>query len=290
LNETEGKLVSSGAKNECPVCLLDEPNEAISKSFGEMQSTWLKCGGCGAFFIHPLPTAEQLSEYYRAGYADWQSPGTVSHSYRFSETNKETIFREYRLSLSDIHVSKEMLLHKRILDYGCANGFFLDFCVTQGCLKEDLFGFDIAEDLLTRVAQKGYHILDVTHRHFDYIFLWDVLEHIPGPGKLLQELKTYLKPGGTVVVQTPRIGLLSDSLQEAWEHFLPFEHVVLHTRKSLIRLFEQAGFRMVSVCSFGANAPVGVVPEPYKTAVDRMAKETDNGSTQVARFTLEDVS
>ena len=290
MNVSEKKLVLSEVKSECPVCLFDEPHESISKCFGHIRSTWLKCGGCGTFFIWPLPTAEQLSEYYRSGYADCQSPGAVSHSYRFSEANKETIFREYQLSLSDVHIPTAMLLEKKILDYGCANGIFLDFCAGQGCLKENLFGFDIAEDLLASVAKKGYRMLDAKQKHFDFLFLWDVLEHISEPAKLLRELRSYLKPGGTVVLQTPRIGLLTESLREAWEHFLPFEHVVLYTRQSLIRLFEQAGFRLVAVGSFGANAPVSAVPEPYKTAVDRLAKVTDNGSTQVARFILEKLS
>jgi hypothetical protein len=153
-----------------------------------------------------------------------------------------------------------------------------------------LFGFDIAEDLLAKVAEKGYRILDSTHRHFDFVFLWDVLEHISEPTTFLRQLKVYLKPGTTVVVQTPRIGLLTDSLGESWEHFLPFEHVVLYTRESMIRLFEQAGFHLVAAGSFGANAPAGVVPEPYKGALDRLAKETDNGATQVARFMLENLS
>jgi SAM-dependent methyltransferase len=238
----------------------------------------------------PLPTPEQLSEYYRSGYADCQSPGAVSHRYRFSEVNKETIFGEYRLSLSDVHIPTTMLLDKKILDYGCANGFFLDFCASQGCSKDKLFGFDIAEDLLAKVREKGYRMLDAEQRHFDFLFLWDVLEHISEPAKLLRQLKMYLKEGGTLVLQTPRVGLLTACLREAWEHFLPLEHVVLYTRQSLIRLFEGAGYRLVAASSFGANAPAGSVQEPYKTAVDRLAKATDNGSTQVARFTVEGLS
>jgi SAM-dependent methyltransferase len=290
MNTRRRACVGSEVKSECPVCLFSEASEEISRSFGDFRSTWLKCGRCQTFFICPLPTAEQLREYYRLGYADCQSPGVVSHSYRFSEANKETIFHEYQLSLSDVRIPTAMLLGKKILDYGCANGFFLDFCAGQGCLKENLFGFDIAEDLLDRVGKKGYRMLDEKQRHFDFLFLWDVLEHISEPAKLLRQLKIYLRPGGTFVLQTPRTGLLTESLREVWEHFLPFEHVVLYTRQSLIRLFEQAGFRLVAVSSFGANAPVSAVPEPYKTAVDRLAKVTDNGSTQVARFMLQELS
>jgi hypothetical protein len=33
--------------------------------------------------------------------------------------------------------------------------------------------------------------------------------------------------------------------------------------------------------SFGANAPSPKIPRPYKSAYDQLAKQTDNGATQV---------
>jgi len=272
----------------CPVCSFDQSHTVVSKSFGGISSTWLRCASCQSEFIWPLPSAAELEEYYRMSYAQRKSPGAVSHSYRFSEANRGTIFREYGMSLADVHVMPDMLSQKRILDYGCANGFFLDFCVSLGCRKQDLCGFDIAEDLLVQVARKGYHTLKSSDKDFDFIFLWDVLEHIPEPAALINHLKACLRPGGTVIVQTPRLGFLAEVLGELWEHYLPLEHVVLYGRGSLRRLFEEAGLRLVAASSFGSNAPPGIVPEPYKQAFDRLAKRTDYGSTQIGRFVLEE--
>lgn len=89
-----------------------------------------------------------------------------------------------------------------------------------------------------------------------------------------------------VIVQTPRAGIISESLKDKWEHFLPIEHVILYTRESLTKLFKNAGFKLLKASSFGANAPLNVIPEPYKSAFDRLAKKTDNGSTQTACFTV----
>ena len=88
------------------------------------------------------------------------------------------------------------------------------------------------------------------------------------------------------MIQTPRVGILSDSLEDKWQHFLPFEHLILYSRESLVKLFSDAGFQLLKISSFGANAPSNDIPEPYKSAFDRLAKQTDNGSTQVARFIL----
>ena len=52
-------------------------------------------------------------------------------------------------------------------------------------------------------------------------------------------------------------------------------------------VFESSGFRTVKTASFGANAPLAKVPNPYTAAYDRLAKLTDNGATQVALFQWE---
>ncbi len=89
-----------------------------------------------------------------------------------------------------------------------------------------------------------------------------------------------------MVIQTPRVGLIADSLMEAWEHFLPFEHVVLYSRESLVELFVKAGYELKKAGSFGANAFEKIIPQPYKNIYDRLAKISDNGATQMAYFVL----
>lgn len=181
---------------QCPICNTEGPEYYISRSFEGFESTWVKCMGCGTYFMSPFPTEQESYNYYRQNYKIKKSPGAVSHSLRYSEENKNIIFNEYRLSLSDIGISVNMLCNKKVLDYGCANGFFLDFCFENGCFKNDLFGYDIAEDLLNEVREKDYNILNDEKNFFDYMFLWDVLEHVPNPKVLLRSAKSYLIGGG----------------------------------------------------------------------------------------------
>lgn len=269
----------------CHVCDCNRLTKYITKSFEDISSTWMECGECGTLFISPLPSQEEILNYYATDYVNKKSPGFVSHQSRFSEENKKTIFNEYLLSLTDIGIQIETLRNKQILDYGCANGLFLDLLAFNGCFKKDLFGFDIACDLLQKVVDKGYQVMaDKLNGDFDYIFLWDVLEHAANPNEILSFLKSCLRGGGKIVAQTPRVGHITHSLKDKWEHFLPFEHVTLYTRESLIRLFDNEGFKLLSVASFGANAPSNIISQPYKNVFDGLAKLTDNGSTQIASF------
>lgn len=64
------------------------------------------------------------------------------------------------------------------------------------------------------------------------------------------------------------------------------EHVVLYSEGSLKMVMDRFGFQPVSVKSFGANAHIQVIPEPYKSAYDSLAKQTNNGATQLGYFKL----
>jgi SAM-dependent methyltransferase len=135
-----------------------------------------------------------------------------------------------------------------------------------------------------QIAEQGYNILAEERDYFDFVFLWDVIEHIHDPYRFLETLKSLLNRNGRIIVQTPRAGIFPEILKEDWEHFLPLEHLVLYTRESLLFLFGRFGFHPIRAWSFGGNAPSGVIPNPYKNAYDTLAKRTDNGSTQVVHF------
>lgn len=149
---------------------------------------------------------------------------------------------------------------------------------------------DISEEMVRNAHEKGYSVATLERRHelykhkFNFVFLWDVIEHVPDPRETVADLKSVMRKDAYVVVQTPMLGLLSDVLGEAFEHYLPFEHIHLFPRQALSGLFESAGFQTTKTVSFGANAPITKIPNPNKEAYDRLAKLTDNGATQVVLF------
>jgi len=101
------------------------------------------------------------------------------------------------------------------------------------------------------------------------------------PVETLRNLTNFLKPGAHLLLQTPRVGLLSDVLEESFEHYLPIEHIHLFPRQTLVDCMTPIGFSVSKAMSFGANAPSAKIPRPYKSAYDQLAKRTDNGATQV---------
>jgi SAM-dependent methyltransferase len=274
--------------NACRICGTSGGEPVISVRSAH-ESTWLACAGCGVQRIHPYPTPEALAAYYDDSYLDndgFADVGfSVSHKLRYSRQYAERVNEEYAWSLGDVGIT--VGAETRVLDYGCADGAFLDFLVTRGCDPTLLCGIDISPQMIAMVNAKGLRGLtperqdDVIGEQFDLITLWDVIEHVPDPVATLSWLRPLLAAGGRLLMQTPRVGLLAEALGERFEHYLPLEHLHLFTRDALCTAGEQAGFEVARCASFGANAPGEQIPQPYKLAYDRLAKATDNGATQL---------
>lgn len=284
-------------ENACRICGSTSGDTLLSKRRGEFFSTWSFCEGCRSAHIDPYPTEVELLKYYNSNYLgmDLQDGvvAGVSHQIRFSDVYKQTVFDEYRYSCVDVGLDIKTISNSstQVLDYGCAHGIFLDWLALNGCLKNNLHGFDVGVDMVSKAIEKGYtctaNIDEFDNYLFDLITLWDVIEHVSHPRDVAKKVKSLLKVGGKVLVQTPNFGELAIHMGDAFAHYLVVEHLHLFSRKALIELFQSVGFVCLSQASFGANAFIKHVAEPYKTTYDKLSKKFDFGATQVLLFQLE---
>jgi 2-polyprenyl-3-methyl-5-hydroxy-6-metoxy-1,4-benzoquinol methylase len=82
--------------------------------------------------------------------------------------------------------------------------------------------------------------------HFDVIVINHVLEHVPAPLELLEEVHRILKGDGLLVIGVPNIGsIMSRILRERWPSLRPEEHRWHFTPTTLRRLMARAGFQEV---------------------------------------------
>jgi len=96
---------------------------------------------------------------------------------------------------------------KRILDIGAGGGGIGRAIKGEG--PQQL----VAVELDTRshgVLQESYDlvttdVLPILEMRFDWILLLDVLEHLPRPLQYLQDLRSLLTPGGSILVSVPNV-------------------------------------------------------------------------------------
>jgi lipopolysaccharide biosynthesis protein/2-polyprenyl-3-methyl-5-hydroxy-6-metoxy-1,4-benzoquinol methylase/uncharacterized coiled-coil protein SlyX len=160
----------------------------------------------------------------------------------------------HNVALSKIfHLVKE---GSRVIDFGCSSGYLAkELFERKKCL---VTGVDIhAEDL--QVAQQFCEqtfVADLdtddwlgnVQGKYDYVIFADVLEHLKYPLKVLEQVKSFLSPGGKILISIPNIAHASirlELLQGSFEYeqfgILDDTHLKYWTKESFLRMANKLG-------------------------------------------------
>ena len=149
--------------------------------------------------------------------------------------------------------------HVRVLDVGCAEGWF---CAALADAGVRVVGVDVAGEALRRArlrypalefASCGEAALPFPDGSFGAAWLGEVLEHVRDGLGLLEEVARVIGPGGLLLASTPdhgpllraRLGLSRRAFER---HFEPrADHLRFFTRATLRALLEAGGFEAVEV-------------------------------------------
>ena len=115
----------------------------------------------------------------------------------------------------------------RLLDVGCAYGFFLQ----EARRHFEVAGIEIAEDAAAHARQQGLCVLTgvadaatlARLGNMDVIVLLDVIEHLPAPHETLALCARHLNPGGIIVITTGDFASLYARLAGAHWRLMPHE-------------------------------------------------------------------
>lgn len=151
---------------------------------------------------------------------------------------------------------------KTMLDVGCGIGQFAGFIRQER--QAEVWGIEYdaekaqkAEKILDRVftgdAQK--RIDELPDHYFDLITFNDVLEHLYDPYFTLEKTKSKLTNEGVVFGSIPNIRYFRAILEVIFEKDLfykshgifDYTHVRFFTKKSMIRMFENAGYDVLKI-------------------------------------------
>lgn len=98
-------------------------------------------------------------------------------------------------------------LGKRVLDFGCMDGIFT---LKLQELGGDAVGYDVSPAAIRQAerfrgpAERPVFSTEPPRRGgFDLVYCQEVIEHVPDDGALVEQLVSFLAPGGSVVGTTP---------------------------------------------------------------------------------------
>jgi SAM-dependent methyltransferase len=177
--------------------------------------------------------------------------------------SKDSLARDYACKRDEYFECprSEMLeyvpsLCRRVLDVGCGTGSFgASLRKRTGCdvwgVENNARSITKAEQMLDKVLHGFFGPeLDLPSGYFDCIVFNDVLEHMLDPAAALVLARNLLCKGGCIVSSIPNIGHFPTVwklvMRGEWEYrefgILDKTHLRFFTRRSIIRLFQEAGF------------------------------------------------
>ncbi len=147
-----------------------------------------------------------------------------------------------------------------VLEIGCGEGGYASHlknlynCEVWGIEYEDTQGIR-ARSLIDKVLIGDVAVLidQLPDNYFDIVICNDVLEHLYDPYSILDRLKCKMKHEGKVISSIPNIRYFRTFFalvfKKQWNYegngILDFTHVRFFTTKSIIKMYENAGYKVL---------------------------------------------
>lgn len=218
----------------------------------------VKCRQCGLIYANPRPIVD--AENYAQSEPEGLLMGVdtdTSHPYRW-RYDKETLqTRDFDATwtlLQTLHPDKG-----HVVELGSGMGFLLRRFIDDGWTAT---GVDPWRELpgLTR-ALHGFDTIPLTldqaglpAESADVVILLHVIEHVPDPLATMREIWRVLRPGGHMVLETPRYDTLMFRLMGKRERSLRMDgHIYFYTDDTLSKSAEKVGFSIVDLTHVGRS-------------------------------------
>jgi 2-polyprenyl-3-methyl-5-hydroxy-6-metoxy-1,4-benzoquinol methylase len=208
-----------------------------------------QCCQCDLVRLDPRPIAETMAtlyqpQFYTAPRRDWGA------------RLEDLILRE-RVSFICSHTRG-----KRILDVGCGNGSLLH---ALSKMDYDVYGLEpfqnslasVTESLRSRVRCEAFETVSYPAENFDIITLWHVLEHLAQPVETLRNIRNFLKPDGTLILEVPNLASREARwLGPYWYNLDVPYHFWHFTPQTLQAAVQKAGFEVTTCVTSAVARPV----------------------------------
>jgi len=209
----------------------------------------VKCKGCSLVYVTPRLNSDEIKKLYGSTY--WNSDRAKDYGYTNYLADAQLYLNTFKMrsKLIDTYQNNP----GRILDVGCAAGFFLKVMKDKGW---ETHGIEVSEAVATHARSElnlpNIHIGDASllenfeKNSFDVITFWDVVEHLEDPRQALSQARMLLKDQGVLIVETQNVESIFAKIMGAnWQHYKHEEHLYHFSPETIRRLLSEAGFQVL---------------------------------------------
>ncbi|MFH1824874.1 MAG: class I SAM-dependent methyltransferase [Candidatus Firestonebacteria bacterium] len=202
----------------------------------------VRCDECGLVYVNPRPDKNEIQKYYPENY--------------FYTVNKEDLYKEAIKSI--IFKRRVNFLEKfgksgKLLDVGTGDGLFLKILTDKGWdvsgVEPSITAASFAKSKLNlKIYNSGLKEANLKEKEFDFISMWEVLEHISDPNENIKEVCRLLKDDGAFIFSVPNFNSLQRLLfNKYWYGLKAPTHLYHYTSKTVRKLLSNNGFKDVKI-------------------------------------------
>ena len=230
----------------CPVCISSKNHHSLL--FVKNGFKFVRCLKCGMIFTNPQVRKELLEDLYKDSKSNdiWVE---------LQKSQKEQAWKK-NYYLDCINLINEKIHNQKIslLDVGCNNGAFME--LAREHTNWSLKGIDLSESGLKEAVAKG---LDVEKsllsefndgKKYNLFTLFGVLEHIPEPTEILNDIKNKTNKGDesyTMMIVPNAYSLYHMFIQQKSLSFDGRDHVNYFSDETIKIFFESNGFEVLKI-------------------------------------------
>lgn len=215
---------------------------------------FVRCLHCGLAYQNPRLPLDRIGAYYDDTY--------IAHR---KKRNWGVLTPLFERAMHQLDEDKAAIVARytalgagsEVLDVGCAVGTFLarlratHRVSATGVDFKDLSSAETLRDVEFHCGL--FYEADLAADRFDLVTMWHFLEHDYDPMRSLATAHRVLKPGGTLVIEVPRLDSRTFSwFGDRWPGLQAPQHTVLYDRGTLLRSVRACRFEVVDYLPYGA--------------------------------------
>jgi nucleoside-diphosphate-sugar epimerase/transketolase N-terminal domain/subunit/2-polyprenyl-3-methyl-5-hydroxy-6-metoxy-1,4-benzoquinol methylase len=198
----------------------------------------VKCNDCGLVRSTPAIENDVLNNLY------------VKSKLTYSNET-DNLANTYYSSIQ--HILRNLSKTSKILEIGCGNGFLLEKMHNHG--YKNTFGIEPSIDavkkspifLKKRIINDFFRPEIFKENSFEFIFIFQTLDHIPNPNEFIEECYRILKPNGYIFAYNHDVESYTAKIFGEKSPIFDIEHTFLYSEETIKKLFKKNSFFVNSV-------------------------------------------
>lgn len=223
----------------CVLCGHAQRRVIANEGRGGQKLTTGICTGCGLVQSLPVPSPQELREYYRSRYRSEYKNAVRPHRKHILRYSRNAIGRLQRLQ----HFTQA---GQKLLDVGSGSG---EFVYMARLAEFEASGLEPHEGYsdYTRgvfgipVQTASLEEAQIAPASLDVVTIHHVVEHLPDPVASLSIINGWLREGGLIAIDVPNI---EDTRRTVVNNF-HYAHIYNFNHQTLVALLNKTGFELL---------------------------------------------